>query len=160
MLETIISLFLALSGSIIFLTKIRPALYHESHDNLFLQSQTAFWFFISMANCPLVWILDSAKVHRNSLLLWLFNQNTHCCQYDKPSTSFIIADKWNATNNLHRPRDHYSVMDMITRLEMVCGRGLRRARSVRPGPASPGPGRDWIPGLNSINSGAGRDPGT
>ena len=27
-----------------------------------------------------------------------------------------------------------------------------------PGPASPG--RDWIPGLNSKNPGAGRDPGT
>ena len=33
-------------------------------------------------------------------------------------------------------------------------------RECPPGPASPGPGRDWIPGLNSMNPGAGRDPGT
>ena len=33
-------------------------------------------------------------------------------------------------------------------------------RECPPGPASPGPGRDWIPGLNSMNPGAGRDPDT
>ena len=33
-------------------------------------------------------------------------------------------------------------------------------RECPPGAASPGPGRDWIPELNSMNPGAERDPGT
>ena len=53
------------------------------------------------------------------------------------------------------------VIDLYIGVETMC-RYQRSApgRECLPGPASPGPGWDWIPGLNSMNPGAGRDPGT